>query len=78
VIVALVTAIHADRPRKNMPKEATIHPARETSWQGCGVDARDERRHDGVLDLIWRPKGVGRAAETAAWERSAYLSAPIR
>jgi hypothetical protein len=44
-------AIHADMTRKNPSNEARIHAIQETLRLRRGVDARDKRGHDGVVNL---------------------------
>src|SRR5208282_1110805 len=50
-----VTAIHADMTRKILPKEARIHAIPEAPRLSRGVDARDKRGHDGVVNLDSEP-----------------------
>jgi hypothetical protein len=53
VMAVLVTAILADMKRKMAPKGAKFHATQDSSRLFRGVDARDKRGHDGVVDLTY-------------------------
>jgi hypothetical protein len=52
-MAVLVTAILADMKRKMAPKGAKFHATQDSSRLFRGVDARDKRGHDGVVDLTY-------------------------
>jgi hypothetical protein len=54
-MAVLVTAIHANRLHDSFPQEGTDRVISSTGRMRPGVDARDKRGHDGVVNLRSEP-----------------------